>query len=78
MLCIATTVTEELELNQKAFSVSWHKNDTRYNKEVTTMLLISLQQPTVPPKVKAIPENVRENLELLGVDFSEFDKCKAG
>ena len=28
------------------------------------------------PKVKATPETVRETLEMLGIDFSGFDKCK--
>ena len=40
--------------------------------EVKTMFPISLQQPTVPPIVKAIPQEVTETLEMLGMDLLEF------
>ena len=29
------------------------------------------------PKIKAIPEKVKETLEMLGMDFSNLDKYKA-
>ena len=37
----------------------------------------SLQQLITFPKVKATPENVKETLEWLGMDFSNFPKFKA-
>ena len=36
------------------------------------MLPSALQQLITSPKVKVIPENIRETLELLGVDFSDW------
>ena len=45
------------------------------NKNVTKAM--SSQQLITFPKVKAIPDKVRERLELLGMDFSNFDKNKA-
>ena len=41
------------------------------------MLWSYFQPTTTSPKVKGTPEKLRETLELLGMDFSEFNKCKA-
>ena len=40
-------------------------------------MLPGFLQQWVTSKVKAIPEKVRETLELLAMDFSNFDKYKA-
>ena len=41
------------------------------------MLPSSSQQLITSPKVKVMAKKVRETLELLGMDFSDFDKYKA-
>ena len=45
-------------------------------KEARAMLLDSPQQEIGCSNIKATPEIVKEILEILGIDFSDFDKCK--
>ena len=57
----------------KTSSIFWHKGNP---KETEVMLLGSSHQSRTLPKVKVTHEKVREMLELLGMDFSDFDKDK--
>ena len=41
------------------------------------MLPICSQQSITSPKIKATLANVREMLDMLGMDFSKFEKYKA-
>ena len=40
------------------------------------MVTGSLQQLIGYPKIKTTPDMVGDTLEMLGIDFSHFDKCK--
>ena len=51
----------------KSSSLFWQKENTKETKPMFTN-----QCPTV----KANPEMVKEALEILGIDFGDFDKCK--
>ena len=39
------------------------------------MLLSSPQQSIASPNIKTTSEMVKETLEMLGIDFSDFDMC---
>ena len=59
------------------YSVTWHINKREKGRETEAMLSSNPQPNTNSPKVKATQEKVKETHELLGIDFSDFKKCKA-
>ena len=59
--------------SRRTLSILWHKENTN---ETKPMLSGSPQQSTGYPKIKETIEKAKEALEILGIDFSDFNKCK--
>ena len=59
--------------HSKILSIFLH---IKNSKEITAMLPGSPQQSIGYPKIKTTPKTVRETLEMLTIDFFEFDKHK--
>ena len=60
--------------HSKTSSIFWPKENP---KETETILTGSMQQLIAFPKIKGNPEKVREPLQMLWMDFSDYVKYKA-